>query len=173
MVFIRTFAAIVHALAGAAWFGSMFYSLTVFQPRALAYFVDPVRFEDFIAAISRGARWKVLSAFGIVLISGIALVAFDHPTPVSGFWVTLIIAKSVLFLAALAVFCHVSWNLWPARIFATAEEAPLFQKRFRRIGLLLVLLVGSDLVLGVLAHSMASSANPVQIHAESEPKRHQ
>jgi uncharacterized membrane protein len=155
MDLIRTLAAIVHALAGAAWFGSMFYSLTVFQPRALAYFVDPGRFEDFIAAVSRGARWKVLSAFGIVLLSGVALVLFGRPRPVTGIWIALIIVKSLLFLAALALFCHVSWNLWPARIFATPEEAPLFQKRFRRIGLILLLLVGSDLVLGVMAHTLA------------------
>lgn len=161
MLFVRTIAAVVHALAGAAWFGSMFYSLTVFQPRALAYFVDPVRFEDFIAAVSRGARWKVLSAFGIVLLSGIALALFDHPRPITGIWVTLIVVKSALFLVALAIFCHVSWNLWPARIFATPEEAPLFQKRFRRIGLILLLLVGSDLVLGVMAHTVASTASPM------------
>jgi len=157
MLLVRTIAAIVHALAGAAWFGSMFYSLAVFQPRALAYFVDPARFEDFIAAVSRGARWKVLSAFGIVGLSGVALVLLDRPQPVTVFWVTLIVVKSLLFLAALAIFCHVSWNLWPARIFATAEEAPLFQKRFRRIGLSLLILVGSDLVLGVMAHTLAGS----------------
>ena len=54
-------AAVAHALAGAAWFGSMFYSLAVLQPRAKAYFEeDDGRFEEFVATIAggRGNRFR-------------------------------------------------------------------------------------------------------------------
>src|SRR5207237_143913 len=102
-------AAVVHALAGAAWFGSLFYSLTVMQPRARQYFGDDERFEEFVATISRGARWKVLSAFALVLFSGLALIPLSRPRPLTEWWVALIAIKGVLFAAALIVFCYASW----------------------------------------------------------------
>jgi hypothetical protein len=55
---------LVHVLASAAIFGAMFYSITVIQPRARRYFQSPHDFEEFIAVISNGARWKVLGGFG-------------------------------------------------------------------------------------------------------------
>jgi uncharacterized membrane protein len=149
----RSAAAIVHALAGAAWFGSMFYSLTVLQPRAKAYFADDAQFEDFVATLARGARWKVLSAFALVLLSGLALVPLFVSHLSRTAWLTLIITKVVLFLVALCIFCYASWRLWPSRIFATPEELPVIQRRFRRVGIALIVLVGLDFALGVFAHA--------------------
>lgn len=145
--------AIVHTLAGAAWFGAMFYSLMVLQPKAKAYFENDPKFEDFIATISRGARWKVLSAFAIVLLSGVALILLARPEPMSVWWLTLIALKTAAFVIALAIFCYASWRLWPARIFATTEEIPAIQQRFRRIGITLLILVGLAMALGVVAHA--------------------
>lgn len=144
--------AVVHALAAAAWFGSMFYSLLVLQPRAKTFFNDDRQFEEFVATLSQGARWKVLSAFTLVLFSGVALIPVAAPHPLTKLWLSLIVAKSILFLAALCVFCYASWRLWPARIFASREEAPGFQRRFRRIGLWMIALVGLNLALGIIAH---------------------
>ena len=145
--------AAVHALASAGWFGSMVYSLTVLQPRAKSYFADDQRFEEFVATVSRGARWKVLSAFAVVLFSGVALIPLTRPDPSSRPWLVLVITKVVLFAVSLVVFCYASWRLWPARIFATPEEVPAFQRRFRRVGVSMILLVGANLVLGVVAHT--------------------
>ena len=130
----------------------MFYSLTVLQPRAKAFFDDDQQFEEFVAIVSQRARWKVLSAFAVVLLSGLALIPLSHPPSPSCWWLSLIVTKLVLFVAALIVFCYASWWLWPARIFATPEEIPAFQKRFRRVGIAMIVLVGLDLALGVLAH---------------------
>lgn len=146
-------AAGIHALAGAAWFGSMFYSMMVLHPRAKAFFGDDQQFEEFIATVSRGARWKVLSAFALVFLSGAALIPSSAPHPAPVWWLTFIIAKVVLFFAALIVFCYASWRLWPARIFATPDEVPAFQRRFRRIGIAMIVLIGMNFVLGVVAHT--------------------
>ena len=144
--------ALLHSLAGAAWFGSMFYSLAVLQPRAKAFFNDDGRFEEFIATISRGARWKVLSAFALVFLSGLAMFLLAYRRAHSTTWTFLIAIKTALFFAALVVFCHASWRLWPARIFATPDEIPAFQRRFKLVGFTMILLVGTDFALGIIAH---------------------
>src|SRR4051812_22590887 len=96
----QIFFAILHVLAGSAWFGSMFYSLTVLQPRAKTFFATGLEFEEFIAALAAGARWKVLGAFAIVLLSGVALIPFAQPH--SRVWWCLIVTKSLFYLIALA-----------------------------------------------------------------------
>jgi uncharacterized membrane protein len=148
----RSVAAVVHALAGAAWLGSMFYSLLIVQPRAKAFFADDSRFEEFVATLAQGARWKVLSAFSIVLVSGLALIPVSATRPLRGWWLALIVTKIVLFAAALGVFCYASWHLWPSRIFAAPDEVPRIQRRFRRVGIAILILIGLAFALGVVAH---------------------
>ncbi|MCI0462575.1 MAG: hypothetical protein L0Z62_36965 [Gemmataceae bacterium] len=145
--------AAAHALGGAAWFGAMVYSLTVLQPRAARYFERPERFEEFITFVSAGARWKVLGAFALVGGSGPGLLFVARPVP-SAVWLTLIGVKGALFLAALALFVHVSWRLWPARVLALPEEIPSLQRTFRRAGWAMIALVGLSLVLGVISHRL-------------------
>ena len=72
---------LLHSLAAAAWLGSMFYSLTVLQPRGKAFFGDDAQFEEFIATV-----------------------------------------------------------------------IPAFQRRFKLVGYAMILLVGTDFSLGVIAH---------------------
>jgi uncharacterized membrane protein len=142
---------LVHVLAGAAWFGAMFYSLTVLQPRAMLWFGKPERFEEFIAAVSHGARSKVLAAFGLMALTGAGLTATAWRQPASTAWLALIGAKVVLLAAALAVFVHTSWRLWPARVLALPEEIPGLQRKFRRVGWTMIGLVGLSMALGVTA----------------------
>jgi putative copper export protein len=144
---------VLHSLAGAAWFGAMFYSAMVLQPRAQAYFQRPESFEQFISAISSGARWKVLTAFAMVGASGIVMALLEVQRPRSPLWSMLVAGKLVLYLIALAVFIYTSWRLWPARILASAEEVPIIQRRFRRIGQIMLCLIGLSFVLGLVAHS--------------------
>src|SRR5687767_13244315 len=102
MTLLHILIAIAHALSGAAWFGAMFYSLTVLHPRAVAYFETDEQFETFIAVVSQGARWKVLAGFAAMGATGLALIPLSRPEPVTGLWVALVVAKGVLFVAALA-----------------------------------------------------------------------
>jgi hypothetical protein len=84
--------------------------------------------------------------------TGLALIPLGRPDPVTALWVGLVVAKAALFLAALAVFWHVSWRLWPARIFATGNEVPAIRRRFRRAAFTLITLAASNIALGVVAH---------------------
>ena len=152
MTLLAILLALAHALAGAAWFGSMFYSLTVLQPRAARFFATPGQFEAFITAVSAGARWKVLGAFTFMGVTGLGLLVLRWPASQSSSWLAVVAAKVVLFLAALVVFWYVSWRLWPARVLALPEEVPGLQRRFRRVGWAMIVLVGLNIVLGVVAH---------------------
>jgi uncharacterized membrane protein len=144
---------LAHVLTAAVWLGAMVYSFFLLHPRARKYFQKPEEFETFIATVSQGARWKVLGALGVIGISGIALIFFRRPEPLTATWLALIGAKVILFLAALGLFVHISWRLWPARIFATTEEIPHHQKVFTRAAACMLLLAGLSTILGILAHT--------------------
>src|SRR5262249_45357457 len=96
--------AVVHALAGAAWFGAMFYSTFVLHPRARTFFERDADFEAFIATVSHGARWKVLGAIGLVAATGTVLALSRGWHDASSLWLVLIGAKALLLLAAFALF---------------------------------------------------------------------
>jgi hypothetical protein len=145
--------AVAHGLAGAAWFGAMFYSLYVLQPRARRYFPDLRQLESFITTLSHGGRWQVLGAFGIVGSSGIGLFLLHMPDSMSVAWLWFVCAKLALFLAAFALFVHVSWRLWPARVLATHDEIPQFQKKSRQLARLMLLLIGLSMVAGICMHA--------------------
>ena len=143
---------ITHVLVAAAWFGAMFYSLTVLHPRAALFFKKNEDFETLITTVSAGARWKVLGACFLIAVSGIGLAIINWPSPVPPIWLLLVGLKLALFLVALALFSYTSWWLWPARVFAAAEEIPMFQRKFRLIAWSLIVLVGFNIALGVAAH---------------------
>ena len=150
MHFLYLATAIIHALASAAWFGSMFYSFFVLHPRAKKFFANDEEFEQFIATIAQGARWKVLGAFAVVAVSGVLLIVLGRPQPAPPLWIGCVVAKAVCLLIALAVFCHASWRLWPARIFATPGELPALQRSFRRVAIVLLLLIATASALGIV-----------------------
>lgn len=145
--------AIIHVLVAAAWFGAMVYSLTVLHPGAARFFKKNEDVEALITTISAGARWKVVTACFLIAASGIGLAALNWRSPAPSIWRVLIGLKLALFLAALALFSYTSWWLWPARIFATAEEIPVFQRKFAWIAWSLTVLVGLNIVLGLAAHT--------------------
>ncbi len=64
-------------------------------------------------------------------------------------------AKVALLAAATALFWHVSWRLWPRRLFATPEELPALRARFRGVAWALLTLVGLEIVLGAAAATLA------------------
>jgi uncharacterized membrane protein len=151
MHFFYLATAIIHALASAAWFGSMFYSFFVLHPRAKKFFAtDDEQFEQFIATVAQGARWKVLGAFAVVAVSGVLLVLLGRPQPAPPLWIGCVVAKVICLLIALAVFCYASWRLWPARIFATPDELPGLRKSFRRVAIVLLTLIAAASVLGIV-----------------------
>jgi uncharacterized membrane protein len=142
--------ATAHVLAGAAWFGAMFYSLAVLHPRARTYFGDSSRMEEFVTWIAAGARWKVLGGCAVITASGVALAATDTGNHSQTWWYC-VSAKGLLLLLSITVFAHASWVLWPARLLAAPAEIPRHQERFRIVAITLLCLVGANMTLGIVA----------------------
>ena len=142
----------VHLLAGAAWFGAMFYSLTVLHPRADRFFdSDDQRFESFIATLAQSARWKVLSVLALIAITGAAMIPLAQ-SRAAAHWKGIIAAKAILWLLAVGIFCRVSWRLWPARIFAAPQDLPAIRRHFRASAIAMICIAAAAMVLGVWAH---------------------
>jgi len=112
------------------------------------------QFEEFIAALAAWARWKVLGGCSVIALTGLGLLLLPAEGQPSATWRVCVASKTVLFIIAVGLFCFTSWVLWPARVLASAEEIPNFQRRFRIIAIALVALVGASIVLGVVgSHS--------------------
>src|SRR5207247_1168939 len=112
---LRTCLLLLHALAGAAWFGSIFYSIFVLYPKLCRYFDNIAERERFIVALSHGARWHMVAAITLVALSGLGLLLSPrNDVP----WLTLMGVKIALTLASAILFWRVSWHWWPARLFA-------------------------------------------------------
>ncbi|MBW3575978.1 MAG: hypothetical protein KY450_14285 [Actinobacteria bacterium] len=156
MLLVRVALGVVHVGVAAAWLGAMLYSRAVVQPRAERFFDDPDRSEVFAVTLAIGARWKVLGMCAALGVSGVGLVVAELAGEAgrSGVWVGLMVAKAVLLAVAVAVFVHVSWRLWPARIMALPDELVVLQRRFATVALVLTGVVATGLVLGTVADSI-------------------
>ncbi len=51
-------------------------------------------------------------------------------------------------------FAHISWRMWPARLFALPGELPDHRRRFRVVALTLTAMVGLAFALGTVADSV-------------------
>jgi hypothetical protein len=132
----------------------MAYSLGVVQPRVGRLLRDPARAEEVYRELAAGNRWRVIGLIGTIAGSGAALVWLVRDgadTNLGVWWWALIAAKALLLIAAAGLFWWVSWRGWPARVFALPDELPALQRRFRRIAILMAVLVGGAFALGVSA----------------------
>jgi Flp pilus assembly protein TadB len=138
--------AIVHVGLAAAWVGGMAYSLFVVQPKLKKYFgKDADGREALTTVIASGNRWKVIGLIAAIALSGIGLLLIkpDH-------W-QIHAVKGVLLLIATGIFWYVSWRHWPQRVFATAAELPVLQRRLIRLATAMLGLAGTAFALGVVA----------------------
>jgi hypothetical protein len=140
---------LLHGLAGAAWFGSIFYSIFVLYPRMCRYFKDIVQRERFMLALAHGARWQMVSAIAIVALSGIGLALMPRERMTNA-WLLLMGMKTLLLIASATFFWRISWHWWPARLFALESELPAIHRRFRIAAGCMLLLVGTNAALGLV-----------------------
>jgi hypothetical protein len=140
----------VHVLGGGVWIGAMAFSIFVLHPRAERFFQGGATFEDFIFTVVHGARWKVVAGIAAIVGSGAALVVWRGGAADS-MWQGLVIAKVALLVASLGLFVHVSWALWPRRVFASPEELPAVRRRFWWVGVVMIGCNTLNLGLGVAA----------------------
>jgi hypothetical protein len=96
----------------------------------------------------------VLAVIAFIALSGVALVLIAPAGERSGAWWALIAVKAGLLGVALGVFAHVSWRLWPARLFAGPDELPAVRARFRVASVALIGLVAAGTVLRVAAGAL-------------------
>ena len=140
---------------GAVWLGAMAYSLAVVQPRAARFFANrPRDRERFAVQLAAGARRPVLAAVALLAASGAGLLAAEDGARDTGWW-TLVALKAAGLCAAAGLFAHVSWRLWPARLFAGADELETHRLRFRRSAAVLTAIVALEFVLGAAAAELA------------------
>ncbi len=136
-----------HLLVAAVWLGAMTYSLVVMQPRA-ARELSATRYERLAQSLAVGQRWKVLALMAALAATGAGLAVVAHG---DRSWWAVIPVHAGLLAGALTAFAHVSWRLWPRRVFALPGELPGVQAQFRRIAWLLLVLVGGACVTGAFA----------------------
>ncbi|MFL6113796.1 MAG: hypothetical protein ACJ786_20920 [Catenulispora sp.] len=137
----------VYLLPAAVWTGSMTYSLAVVQPRSARFFRDDEQLEEFLTVLAHGNRWRVLAMAATLIASAMAIIVV---CPWSGArWVYGV--ALALDAAATAVFWHVSWRHWPARVFALPEERPGFRRKLLMSARAIWLLVGTGFVLTLVA----------------------
>jgi len=145
---------LAHAGPAAIWLGSMGYSLFVVQPRLARALRDPALTEDVYRELGAGNRWRVIGLIGLIGLSGAGLVGVglaDVGPDRGGWWWAAVALKCALWLAAAATFWWVSWRGWPARVFALPAEVAGHQRRFRRVAVALLSIVGTAAVVGVVA----------------------
>jgi hypothetical protein len=147
---LRAALMLLHALAAAAWFGSIFYGVFVLYPRVSRHFDTIAERERLLMALSHGARWYMVAAMSLVGLSGLGLFLMPK-NEVTNPWLTLAGIKAVLMIASTILFWRVSWYWWPARLFALEAELPAIHRRFRMGAACMLMLVGVNFALGVLA----------------------
>ena len=145
----------IHVVGGGVWIGAMVFSVFVLHPRAERYFEGAAELEDFIFSVVHGARYKVLAGIAAIAASGAALVVHTGPGA-SGPWRWLVAAKVALLLASLALFLHVSFTLWPRRLFARGDELPAVRRQFWWVGAVMIACNTANMGLGVLARALRS-----------------
>jgi len=146
----------VHVLGGGVWIGAMFFSVFVLHPRAEAFFQGKAQFEDLLFTVVQGARWKVVAGAAAIAASG-AWLLWEHRAA-GPLWSAVVAAKVGLLLLVIFLFGHVSWVLWPRRVFAAEAELPAIRALFRRIGALMIAANALNVGLGVLARLLRAGA---------------
>jgi uncharacterized membrane protein len=142
----------IHIVGGGVWIGAMVFSVFILHPRAERFFASSAEFEDFIFSVVHGARYKVLAGVAAIAASGVAL-ALTHAGAGQP-WILLVAAKVVLLLVSLALFLHVTFTLWPRRVFAREDELPAVRRRFWWIGVVMIVCNTANMGLGVLARAL-------------------
>lgn len=142
----------VHAFVGAIWLGSVYFSLMVLHRQSPELFESNEEFERYVAGLSDGNRWRILSAVAATGVSGIALVALSAERLHDPLWASLMGVKLAALLATLGVFSYISWRLWPARIFALPSELPELQRKGTILRATMFGLISLNFLLGIAAH---------------------
>lgn len=131
--------ALAHLGLTASWLGAMGYSLGVVQPKVTRFFPDERQREEFLTILAHGNRWRVVALLATLIVTATAVLLTSPGAMVS----TGYAAALVPHLAAAGVFAHVSWQHWPARVFALPAELSGYRRRLRALAWTMLGLVGT------------------------------
>jgi hypothetical protein len=137
----------IHGLSGAAWFGAIFYRTFIVDSKAFAYFPERADYERFTTHMAHGMRWLVIAGLVVCGSSGFAL-AIVRWNGSSEWWLALMLAKVLVWVAAGALFTYVSWVHWPWRSLAAPEEMMKYRFEGQMLAAGMVLLTGAGFALG-------------------------
>ncbi len=152
MEFAETALRIGHALVGAIWLGSIYFSLMVLHRQSPSLFDTIEEFEEYVTGLSDGNRWRVLSALITTGVTGVLLMAISYRGTEDPVWLGLMVAKAGALLVTFGVFWFVSWRLWPERVFAVGDEIVELQRRGTILRAAMFFFVALSFVLGIIAH---------------------
>ncbi len=145
--YVEQIVTIAHGLSGAAWFGAIFYRTLVIDPKAFWFFENRAEYERFSTYLAHGMRYMVTAGMLTCGLSGFLLMAMKWQ-PTNTAWLGLMLAKSIVWLLAGAVFVYVSWVHWPYRSLAAPAEFAHYRREGVILAIAMVLLSGTGFVLG-------------------------
>ena len=145
---------IIHSLAAAAWFGALVYRTFFVDPKLKSFLGNGASFEHASLHLAHGMRYVVLMALVVCGLTGFALAGLRWN--LSDGWLTLMAAKSVLWLIAFGIFAYISWVFWPRRVFADETDWLRVRRQGLAISLTMIGLAGLGFVLGQLGQSAPS-----------------
>ena len=138
--------AAAHMLSAAAWFGALVYRTFFVDPKATKFFRVGTEYERFSLHLADGMRYVVMASLLTCGLSGFALMGLRWNS--SEAWLTLMGAKIIVWVVALALFAYISWVYWPRRVFATADEFPKVRRQGLALSLVMIGIAASGMVLG-------------------------
>ena len=154
MEWIELIVRVVHAVVGAVWLGSIYFSLMVLHRQSPELFDTLQEFEEYVTGLSDGNRWRVMSAVGTTGVTGLILMALSTENLGDPLWLAIMGVKIAALLATFGVFCYVSWRLWPERVFAVGDEIPALQRKGTILRATMFTFVSLSFILGIVVHAM-------------------
>ena len=136
-----------HGLSGAAWFGAIFYRTATVDRKVKSYCPEPAEYERLSIHLAHNMRYMVWGGILTCGLSGFALVGLRWQ-PENEAWLGLMGAKVVVWLAAVGLFCYVSYRHWPWRALAAPTESDRYRAEAQRLAWLMVALSAMGFLLG-------------------------
>lgn len=145
---------VVHVWTWALYCGSITYLYFRLFPDMRRWLGSDDRFEEFSLVTGDGLRWWIFGALVAAGVTGGGLVLLRPRADSGSLWWALVALKAALFVVTVAVYAHVSYVMWPRRVFVSIAERPAEQRRFFRVALILMACLIGQLLLGALAHAV-------------------
>lgn len=145
---------LLHVWTWALYCGSITYIYFRLFPDMRRWLASDDRFEEFSLVTGDKLRWWIFGAVVAAGVTGGGLVLLRSHADPGSLWWALVALKAALFVVTLAVYGHVSYIMWPRRVFVSVAERPAEQRRFFRVALILMACLVGQLVLGALAHAV-------------------